>query len=145
MLDTQFRWAAAVHEAGHGIVARCLGLSVGGLELSATEGGGRALIEDSPHLAIIDRIAICAAGIDATDLFRLETPHQTGLSDEVQIYNLLVEYSLEDRERLRDEGYARARTILSGDQDRLRAVAVALASTGRLSAEEFANIAHSGV
>jgi len=55
-------------------------------------------------LGTVDRIALCAAGMDATDLFRLETPDQTGLSDEVQIYNLLVEYSPEDRDRLRVEG-----------------------------------------
>ena len=74
----QLRWSTAVHEAGHAIVAMELGLSVGGLELFATEGAGRALIEDSPHLAIIDRIAVCAAGIDATDLFRLEPPIKQG-------------------------------------------------------------------
>jgi ATP-dependent Zn protease len=140
MPNDSIRWSTAVHEAGHALVARGLGLSVGGLELFATEGAGMALIEDNPHLGIVDRIAICAAGMDATNLFRLNTSDQTGLSDEVQIYNLIVEYSPEDRERLRDEGYARARTILLEGQDQLRAVAAALASAGRLSAEEFASI-----
>jgi hypothetical protein len=57
------RLGAAFHEAGHAVVAWALGLSVREIEIGVNgdDAAGRAEIEDSVHLPIVDQIAVCLA------------------------------------------------------------------------------------
>jgi hypothetical protein len=69
------RYGAAVHEAGHVVVARALGLTtrkmIAGIDGDPT--AGRAEIKDGSHLPVIDQIAICSAGADAQRLLDVPT------------------------------------------------------------------------
>ena len=56
---------AAFHEAGHVVVARALGLTVGTIEIGE-DGSGKAEISSAEHLPLVDQIALCVAGISAS-------------------------------------------------------------------------------
>lgn len=146
MPSNRFQWPTAVHEAGHAIVAWALGLSVGGLELFDADGAGRSWIEDNTHLEVVDQIAVCAAGIEAVELLDAgafldgAALSQAGYSDHGKIIELLADRPEAEHDGIRHEGHRRARTMLEQNQDRLRAVAEALASAGHLDAEGFRKI-----
>ncbi len=93
------RRAAAIHEAGHAVVAWALGLKVQALRIG-NGGKGESSIEDAGRLPLPERIAVAAAGMEATDLLHLLVWHEAGLSDVAQIENLLDQYS--DDEDARD-------------------------------------------
>ena len=59
---------AAYHEAGHVVVARFFGLTVGEVEIGE-DGSGRANISSAERLPLVDQIAVCVAGIEAQELF----------------------------------------------------------------------------
>jgi hypothetical protein len=144
VLPAQFRWSAAVHEAGHAIVAWGLGLSVGGLKIFEADGAGIASIADNTHLGTVDRIAICAAGMEAVALLDVGTHWQAGLSDQAKIIELLASRPEAEHDGIRHEGHQRARTMLEGQRDQLLAVAEALGSAGHLDAEAFAALMRVG-
>lgn len=65
------RWATAVHEAGHAILATVLGLQIEFIEIKPSDdSAGSSLIECSPQLGIVDQIALCEAGAEAAELFQ---------------------------------------------------------------------------
>lgn len=146
MPHAKLRWATAVHEAGHAVVAWGLGLSVGDLDLLDADGAGRSWIEDDAHLGTIDRIAVCAAGmeavavLDAGALLDVATLSQAGSSDYRKIIELLDEHPEAAHDTTVDGGHRRARDLLELHLTTLRAVAEALASAGHLETEEFASI-----
>jgi hypothetical protein len=59
---------AAYHEAGHVVVARFLGLTIGRVEIEE-DGSGRADIRSAESLPLVEQIAVCVAGIEAQELF----------------------------------------------------------------------------
>jgi ATP-dependent Zn protease len=65
------RRGAAIHEAGHAVVAWALGLRVRRLEIAIAGdmSAGEVDIEEKQSMSLVDRIALCAAGGDAQDLF----------------------------------------------------------------------------
>jgi hypothetical protein len=66
-MASQDRYGAAVHEAGHVVVAWALGLKTRKLAvgIDGDDAAGAAEIEESSHLPTVDQIAICSAGADA--------------------------------------------------------------------------------
>jgi ATP-dependent Zn protease len=66
------RRAAAVHEAGHAVVAWAVGLKVQQLCIGE-DGKGASCIECSAHLPVLDQIAIAAAGMEAVELLNAPT------------------------------------------------------------------------
>jgi hypothetical protein len=127
------RYATAIHEAGHAVVAWALGLKVRSLSVGEA-GKGKSCIEDPGHLPLTDRIAVAAAGMAATDLLHLPGWHEAGFSDEAKIVNLLDQYSDDEdaRDRMGNAGHARAREILGNKRRALSDLAVAQGSTGML-------------
>jgi len=134
--EADHRKSTAIHEAGHAVVALGLGLKLGRIRI-AIDGDptkGRVEIEeDQDHLPLIDRLAICVAGIDAQDLFEVEGHAFSGMSDMERV-DQLVGDDLSEREVLgfRNAGYGRAREILVRHLDEVEAVANALAEAGEL-------------
>ena len=106
---------AAFHEAGHVVVARFLGLHVGEIEIgmNGDDASGRAEISSADQLPFIDQIALCAAGIEAQDMFNAPTNKYGGFSDYGRIVNLVVGLSEADSFTLRNAGYLRASEILN--------------------------------
>ena len=69
-VTADFLRGAAFHEAGHVVVARFLGLTVGKIEIG-DDGSGNTKIGSAKHLPLIDQIALCVAGIEAEALFNV--------------------------------------------------------------------------
>ncbi len=128
------RRGAAVHEAGHAIVAWTLGLKVRQVRIG-DDGSGASCIECSAHLPITDRIAVAEAGMAAVEILNAPEPlPQAGLSDAVEIGNLLDGYPDRERERLICEGRQRAGEILVSRKAVLVAFSTELARSGLLDA-----------
>src|SRR5262245_3324698 len=124
------RRGAAFHEAGHVVVAWALGLSVRNIEIG-TEGddaAGHAQIGCSVHLPIVDRIASCAAGIEAQRIFDAPTNEWAGMSDFVEIGNILDDdiFTEKEGERLRAKGFERAHGLLIVHREMVEQVANSL-------------------
>ena len=123
-----------MHEAGHVVVARALGLKtramIAGIDGDDTK--GKADIENSSHLSVVDRIAICAAGMQAQEMLDIATYEVAGLSDEVKIANIVEDYDDEERETLRDKGFTKAWEALEVHRSTVERLAAALAEVGEL-------------
>ena len=64
-MTTEDRRGTAYHEAGHIVVAWALGLKVGAsaIGINGDNSAGKTDIEHHKPLSLIDKIAICAAGL----------------------------------------------------------------------------------
>ena len=71
-------------EAGLAVVARFFGLRVGDHLEIVDDGRGKTEIGPANHLARIDQITVCIAGVAAQDLFGFSRP-EAGYSDHAQI------------------------------------------------------------
>jgi hypothetical protein len=76
------RRGAAIHEAGHAIVAFALGLAVEeiAIGISGDDSAGQSTIQESGHLPLTDQIALCLAGIEAQELFNSHTHELAAMS-----------------------------------------------------------------
>ena len=90
--------------AAHVVVARFLGLHVGEVEIGmdGDDASGRAEIGCADQLSFIDQIALCAAGIEAQDMFDAPTHKYAGFGDYGRIVNLVVGLSDGDSFTLRN-------------------------------------------
>jgi hypothetical protein len=130
--EIELRRGAAVHEAGHAVVAWTLGLKVPQLRIGE-DGKGASCIECSAHLPILDQIAVAAAGMEAVELLRAPTWELAGLTDAAKIDDLLDNYP-DQREHLTSRGHEWAREILASRLTALASIADALALSGFLDA-----------
>ena len=112
---------AAFHEAGHAVVARFFGRSEIILKLLTTE-GARRKIGPANHLARIDQITVCIAGVAAQDLFGFSRP-EAGYSDHAQIIELVEGLSEAESLELRNAAYARAREIIKNQKSEVERLA----------------------
>jgi hypothetical protein len=127
------RRGAAVHEAGHAIVAWTLGLKVSRLRIG-DDGTGASCIECSAHLPILHQIAVAEAGMAAVELAGPPPSPQAGLADAVKIGNLLYGYPEDQHAQLICDGRECAREILVGRLTILTDLSDALARFGLLDA-----------
>ena len=102
---------AAYHEAGHVVVARFLGLTIGRVEIEE-DGSGRADIRHAEHLPLVDQIAICVAGIEAQELFNCPMHQHAALGDYLRVRELLAGLTDTESYEHRQAGYLRALEIL---------------------------------
>jgi hypothetical protein len=102
---------AAYHEAGHVVVARFLGLTIGRVEIEE-DGSGRADIRYAEHLPLVDQIAICVAGIEAQELFNCPMHQHAALGDYLRVRELLAGLTDTESYEHRQAGYLRALEIL---------------------------------
>jgi hypothetical protein len=89
------RRGAAIHEAGHGVVALALGLKVSRMVIGIAGDltAGEADIEETRTISLVDRIALCAAGGEAQELFDAPTNEICAISDMIKIYDLIGGYN----------------------------------------------------
>lgn len=73
------------------IVARFFDLDVGDIEIGigGDDAKGKSDISASQHLPLRDRVAICAAGLEAQNLFNCPTYELAGLTDFAMFHELL--------------------------------------------------------
>jgi hypothetical protein len=104
------RRGAAYHEAGHIVVAWALGLRVGAaaIGIDGDDAKGTADIDHDKPLPLVDKIAVCAAGVEAQHVFGIPTHYRAGAMDEAEIIKLTEHLDEKARRARRDEGYQRA-------------------------------------
>jgi hypothetical protein len=102
-MASQDRYGAAVHEAGHVVVARALGLKTRkmAIGIGGDDAAGEAQIEEGTHLSLVDQIAICSAGAAAQRLLDAPTHEMAAFADMVRIRNLVDDLAEEEGEALR--------------------------------------------
>lgn len=135
-------YRAAVHEAGHVVVAWALELKTRRMAagIDGDEAAGAAEIEESAHLPLIDQIAICSAGADAQRMFDTPTHDIAAFSDMVKIRNLIEDLTEDEGEVLRYAGYRRSKKLLELHRAKVDRLARALAERGELDQVEIERI-----
>lgn len=106
------RRSTEIHEAGHVIVGWTLRLPVGAMKIGihGDDTAGKSEIADVGSLSIIDRIALCAAGLEAERMFGYEATHaHAGWSDFAKIREILDDLPDEKADDLRLSMIGRSR------------------------------------
>lgn len=133
---------AAFHEAGHIVVAWSLGLAVGGAEIAigGDDAKGTAEVQTPDHMDLLDQLAICAAGLEAQELFEAPTHEGAGWGDYGKMVELLGDLEEEDQLRMMHQGHARASDLVSMHRAMVERLATALLDKKRLEADEVAKL-----
>ncbi|MBR1140450.1 MULTISPECIES: hypothetical protein [Bradyrhizobium] len=133
---------AAIHEAGHAIVASALGLQVGRLEIAidGDDAKGVAEIAGSAALGLVDQLAICAAGMEAQRLFSAPTHGGAGWADHGMMIALVEGLPEEDSRTLRYAGHQRAHDILIQRTNQVERLAERLFAEKRLEPNEVKDL-----
>ena len=113
---------AAFHEAGHVVVARFFGLTVGKIEIGE-DGSGNADISSAEHLPLIDQIALCVAGLEAQALFNCPTQERAGFTDYVKVSELVEGLTEAESFEIRNSAFLRALEILKSRAPEVEQVA----------------------
>ena len=125
MIDDGLR-GVAHHEAGHAVVALALGLCVARVEIFNEDSSGGTDVENADHLPIVDRIAICVAGMNANHMFNAPTHELAAFQDHVRVRNLILDIDEADGDVLRDEGHQRAWDLLKAHASSVEDIAAQL-------------------
>ena len=127
---------AAFHEAGHVIVAREFGLTVGEIAIGVDgdDAKGRADIGSAHHLPLIDQIALCVAGVVAQSLFNWPPHNLAGAGDYARVVELVDGMTDANSLKLRNAAYARARAILERRATEVERLAQQLLKQRRIEA-----------
>jgi ATP-dependent Zn protease len=133
---------AAYHEAGHAVVAWALGLKVGrmAIAIDGDDAKGAAEIEDDHQSPLIDRIAVCVAGMDAQHLFEAPTHEYAGMDDFGKVYELLSDFDEGAGRDLRSAGFQRARDLLTLHKNKVVSLAQALMERLEMDQQAVADI-----
>jgi len=133
---------AAFHEAGHIVVAWSLGLAVGGAEIAigGDDAKGTAEVQTADHMNLLDQLAICAAGIEAQELFDAPTHEGAGWGDYGKMVELLGDFEEEEQVKLMHQGHGRASELVSTHRAMVERLATALLDKKRLEADEVAKL-----
>jgi ATP-dependent Zn protease len=127
----------AYHEAGHAVVAWCLGLEVRSINIRPDDAGGSAVIGGSERLAMVDRIAVTVAGAEAEHFFKLRT-HELGIYGDMRMLVTLLDEIPEHKAiQLREDGYRRAHDLLMAHEDKVVRLAQRLFEVRFVDAAEF--------
>jgi hypothetical protein len=110
-----------------------LAIAIGG-----DDAKGAADIEDDHGSPLIDRIALCVAGVDAQELFEAATHEYAGWGDFGKVYELLEDLDEEAGLALRGAGYKRARELLILHKEKVVHLATALMKQGEIDADGVA-------
>jgi hypothetical protein len=130
-MASQDEYGAAVHEAGHVVVAWALGLKTRRMAvgIDGDDAAGAAEIEESTHLPLVDQIAICSAGADAQRMLDAPTHDVAAFSDMVKIGNLVDDRTEHEGEAFRYAGYRRSKELLELHRAKVERLAQALAES----------------
>jgi len=131
------RRSTAIHEAGHVVVAWALGLPVGSMEIGCNgdDTAGRSEIDETARqLSLVDRIALCIAGMEAQLLFGCESIHLHGGSS--VIIKMLDDLLEEEADTIRSKGYDRAAELLVCRRPLIERIVERLAISGKLERGE---------
>jgi hypothetical protein len=133
-MASQDEYGAAVHEAGHVVVAWALGLKTRRMAVGVDgdDAAGAAEIEEGTYFPLVDQIAICSAGADAQRMLDAPTHDVAAFSDMVTIGNLVEDRAEDEGEALRYAGYRRSKEFLELHCAKVECLAQALAERTEL-------------
>jgi hypothetical protein len=134
------RYSAAVHEAGHAVVAWALKVKTRwmAIGIKGDDTAGEARIDDNRHLPLVDRIAICSAGIDAQEMLAAPLSHDLCMTtDMFAIEELLDDLPENERVIHRDAGYRRSKELLKLHRVTVESLAQLLAERTELNQVEI--------
>jgi ATP-dependent Zn protease len=138
-----FPRSAAVHEAGHAVVAWSFELPVGALWVNADDASGGAEVGLSPHLKLTEQIAICWGGVAAQSVFNAPGHELAAFKDHEAIMDLLEAHDISEADHgptLRAEGYEIATGILEANRSRVNALVERLVERGRIEGLDFLSL-----
>jgi ATP-dependent Zn protease len=141
-MTQQHRYGAAVHEAGHTVVAWALKLKTRkvAIGINGDNAAGDAEIEANAHLPLVDRIAICSAGVDAQEMLDLPIHDLGAFMDMNAIRELVEDYPDDEGEALRYAGYRRSKELLELHRSTVERLAQVLAERTELDQVEIERI-----
>jgi hypothetical protein len=109
--------------------------------LNGDDTAGKSEIADTASLSLVDRIALCAAGLEAERLFGCQALHEhAGWSDAAKMVEILDDLPSEEADEIRFNGYDRAFQILDRQRSLIERLAQQLAITGRLEERDVRSI-----
>jgi ATP-dependent Zn protease len=106
-------WSAAVHEAGHAVVALYFQIPVGQIEIRDDGSGSTQPLSSDEHLQPFDRVVVCMAGGSAQEHFKCSQTGQAMLSDYVRASNILDDVPEDERKPMMDKAYDVALEIVA--------------------------------
>jgi hypothetical protein len=126
----------------HIVVAWALGLMIGAsaIGINGDDAKGRTDIANDEALPVIDKIAICAAGLESQSIFGAPTHCYAGLTDEAKIIDLINGLDEETQLALRDNGYRRARELIVAHSAKVDRIAKALIDKGSIERAEVCTL-----
>src|SRR5262249_7795659 len=117
----------ALHEAGHAIVARSFGVTVGCIHLDLETEGGHAHFASTAHLKHFEQIANWLAGFEAEQAFKPPGRKAKAMIDCGEVCRILRENGTPEEETegqaLRERGRACAERLLREHESKVRRVA----------------------
>jgi hypothetical protein len=136
------RRGAAYHEAGHIAVAWALGVEVGAaaIGINGDNAKGTAAIGDDEGLPPLDKIALCAAGLESQSMFDAPTHRCAGTMDEARIIELTEDLDEKSRLAQRDDGYQRAHNLIKAHATTVDRIAKNLLAKGSLTQAEVCSL-----
>jgi hypothetical protein len=105
-------WGAAIHEAGHVLVALAYGLPIGWIEIRDDGGGSAEPLSDDERLPVRDRIAVWLSGGLAQEYFKAPSKWYASADDYARVINATSRMTDAERQPLIDDGKARASKII---------------------------------
>lgn len=112
----------ALHEAGHAVVARVLGLTVIKIELLGDDGKGRIDTSPDDHLSRDDQLTLAQAGRASEVLFGFDVP-EASRDDYAKMIMLLEGLPEAESLRLRKTAYLRAEAIVKSQMSEVERLA----------------------
>jgi ATP-dependent Zn protease len=142
-MDEGYRRGLAFHEAGHAVVAWCLGLDV--IEIAIVDDpkddSGVKTLPGEDRLSEINRLAVCLAGLEAESFFDAPTHEYGGISDHLKAMEIVGEDVPEEESQARRfAGYARAHELIRAHETQCIELAARLIESGRIGAAEFVQL-----
>jgi ATP-dependent Zn protease len=133
-MTSQDRYGAAVHEAGHVVVAWALDVKARrmAIGINGDDAAGEADIDYNTHLPMVNQIAIFAAGADAQGMLDAPTNAIAATMDMNKIRKLVEDCPDDEGEALRYAGYRRSKELLERYRTQVERLAKALAERSEL-------------
>ena len=104
----------AYHEAGHAVVALALDLRVARVEIFDEDySGATDVVDQTDHLPVEDRIALCVAGMNANWMFKAPTHELAFFQDYGCVQELISDIDEAEGDVLEDKGHQRASDLLT--------------------------------
>jgi hypothetical protein len=140
LMSNERRYARAVHESGHAVMAWALCVPVERLWVDDDEnGGGGTNAGCAPVL--IDHIGQYRAGHQATMLLEIDAPKHWSTCDMKNVIELVGRLPSDEASNLIEAGGARARELLKPNLELLKAVADELEKLGAMDSARFLELA----